>query len=89
MKERNSMSMTHVTCQEEVSFIGDYLADNLSVANSRAFENHLKACPDCAAFLATYKKTIAITRSFLSGASLEEAPRKLTFRPPAAEARRH
>ena len=88
MKERNSKNMTHVTCQEEVSFICDYLADNLSVQNSLAFENHLKACPDCVAFLATYKKTIAITRSFLSRRSLQETPRKLSFRAPAAEARR-
>lgn len=53
------------TCREEVKFIGEYLADGLSGASRQAFEKHLTACPDCASFLATYKKTIDITRSFL------------------------
>jgi hypothetical protein len=31
-----------------------------------AFEHHLKLCPDCVAFLHTYKATITLTRQFLS-----------------------
>jgi len=53
------------SCQVEVGFIGDYLADNLSPASRQTFESHLHTCPDCAAFLQTYKKTIEMTRSFL------------------------
>jgi anti-sigma factor RsiW len=53
------------SCEEEVRFIGDFLNGNLTAASRRAFESHLSACPDCAAFLHTYEKTIEITRSFL------------------------
>jgi len=28
-----------------------------------AFEDHLRLCPDCVAFLNTYKKTVQVTRS--------------------------
>ena len=71
------------SCQEEVGLTGDYLSDNLSAANRKAFESHLRLCPDCAAFLQTYKKTIEITRSFLRLDSMPTQPRKLTLpRPP-------
>jgi len=68
------------TCEAETRLIGDYLSDNLDATDRQAFEGHLKACPECAAFLATYKKTIALTRSFLS----LSAPKKLTLRLPCA-----
>jgi anti-sigma factor RsiW len=62
-------------CQEEVSFIGDYLANNLTAASRHVFETHLSACPDCAAFLHTYKKTIEITRSYLRTQATQIRPR--------------
>ena len=55
------------TCRDEVSLISDYLTNNLSRSERLAFENHLSACRDCGAFLATYKKTIELSRSFLRG----------------------
>jgi anti-sigma factor RsiW len=72
------------TCAAETKLIGDYLSDDLDAANRQAFENHLRACPECAAFLATYKKTMALTRSFLS-LSTNQLPGKLTLRMPGAE----
>ena len=57
------------TCAAETGLIGDYLSDNLDSLQRQAFEAHLQACPDCLAFLATYRKTIALTRIFLSGAT--------------------
>ena len=53
------------TCRDEVGLISDYLTNNLSKADRLAFETHLRACPDCGAFLATYKKTIELSQSFL------------------------
>jgi len=53
------------SCRDEVSLIGDYVKDNLSNEERQAFETHLSSCSDCGAFLATYKKTIEMTRSFL------------------------
>ena len=55
------------SCRDEVGLISDYLTNNLSIAECVAFENHLSACRDCGAFLATYKKTIELSRSFLRG----------------------
>ena len=62
------------SCRDEVSLIGNYLKDNLSAAERQAFETHLGACDDCRAFLATYKKTIEMTRSFLR-AAMSQQPR--------------
>lgn len=61
-------------CRDEVALISDYLTDNLSAAQRQAFEAHLSGCRDCGAFLATYKKTIEMTRSFLR-AGLRQQPR--------------
>jgi hypothetical protein len=48
-----------------VKLIGDYLAGRLRRRAAAAFEHHLSQCPDCEAFLKTYKKTIELTTSFL------------------------
>jgi anti-sigma factor RsiW len=63
-KLRNDSSIAH-TCKAEVTLIADYLTDKLSPTVVAAFEDHLSACRDCAAFLQTYKKTIEITRAFI------------------------
>ena len=54
-----------LTCEKETALIGDYLASELRPGTLAAFEKHLEECPDCKAFLQTYKKTVDITRSFL------------------------
>ena len=71
------------TCAAETKLIGDYLSNDLDAANRQAFENHLKACPECAAFLATYKKTIEITRGFLKLQSLTTQPVHFKLRLPS------
>ena len=72
------------TCRAETQLIGDYLSDNLDIADRQAFENHLRACPECAAFLATYKKTIEMTRGFLKLQSLKTRPVHFKLRLPSA-----
>ena len=63
-------------CRDQVSLIGEYLTDNLSEPERQALEAHLGACRDCGAFLATYKKTIEMTQSFLrAGMSNQPQPR--------------
>ena len=58
---------TLATCREEVAFLDRYLSSDLSARQRARFEKHLAVCRDCAAFLQTYKTTIELTRSFLSG----------------------
>jgi hypothetical protein len=72
------------TCRAETQLIGEYLSDNLDISYRQAFENHLQACPECAAFLATYKKTIEITRGFLKLQSLTTQPVHFKLRLPSA-----
>jgi hypothetical protein len=58
------------TCKEKVELIADYLAGRLDPTVLAAFGKHLGQCPDCTAFLNTYKKTIDVTKSFLRIQSL-------------------
>jgi anti-sigma factor RsiW len=73
-----------VTCKSATDLIGDYLADNLNPEKRRAFEAHLSGCRDCAAFLATYKGTIGLTKSFVALQSLQAAPVNFKLRRPSA-----
>lgn len=58
------------TCKDEVRLIANYLAGALKPPVLAAFEQHLGQCPDCAAFLKTYKKTMEATASILRMPSL-------------------
>ena len=57
------------SCEAEIALIGNYLAGSIAPSAHLDFERHLSLCPDCAAFLKTYKKTIEVTRSFLKSQS--------------------
>jgi anti-sigma factor RsiW len=50
-----------ITCKQVTSLILDYLSGELSRQQARTFELHLFICPDCVAFLNTYKKTVEAT----------------------------
>jgi len=67
-------------CAQEVALIADYVSCQMTAANRAAFEMHVNACKDCAAFLQTYKKTIELTRSFLRTQPALQRPRNLTSR---------
>ena len=51
------------TCQQIADFLLDYLTRELHPDTAAEFEEHLGICPDCVAFLNTYKKTVQVTRS--------------------------
>ena len=67
------------SCEREVAQIAKYVAGALPVQRTSKFEQHLDACADCMAFLATYKKTIELTRAYLQHAV--DAPSPLPPRP--------
>ncbi len=52
-----------MTCKEFVSFLMDYLTGELSAPERADFEKHIAACPDCKAYLATYRETIRLSQA--------------------------
>lgn len=52
-----------LTCQQVTSLILNYVRGELHPGTALALKAHLRECPDCVAFLATYKKTIQATNS--------------------------
>ena len=63
MVQRSSKTkrLTKKTCKQIAELVLAYLNDELSSRLKREFQQHLKICPDCVAFLKTYKKTIQAT----------------------------
>jgi hypothetical protein len=51
-----------LTCEQVVGLIADYLTGALDPETTDAFEEHLRACDNCIAFLNTYKRTITAVR---------------------------
>ncbi|HEY7493006.1 MAG TPA: zf-HC2 domain-containing protein [Candidatus Tectomicrobia bacterium] len=54
---------TDLACQRIAALLVDYVAEDMALPTRTAFEAHLRNCPDCVAFFATYKETIRTTRS--------------------------
>lgn len=70
-KARGKPVQDSLTCRSATSLIAEYLSAELDPGRETVFEEHLRACPDCLAFLKTYKKTIELTRSFLAAEPAE------------------
>jgi anti-sigma factor RsiW len=67
-----------LTCQEINTFLLDYVDGTMPEALRREFERHLGICPDCAAYLATYRATIDLSRaSEREGRDLPDVPEDL------------
>jgi anti-sigma factor RsiW len=47
-----------LTCAQVTQLIRDYLQGELPPAMATRFEEHLRRCDDCVAFLNTYKQTV-------------------------------
>lgn len=54
--------MSYITCKELIDFLDDYVADDLEPSRRIEFERHLRVCPSCRAYLASYRETIRLTR---------------------------
>jgi anti-sigma factor RsiW len=52
-----------MTCQELVAFVMAYLDGELPEAERGTFEEHLAECPDCVAYLASYRETIRLGKA--------------------------
>ena len=52
-----------ITCRELVGFIGEFQDGPLTAHERREFEAHLRVCDRCVAYLASYRRTIALGKS--------------------------
>jgi anti-sigma factor RsiW len=50
-----------LACQRAVELVTDYLDGALSRRDRRRFESHLRACPNCSAYLEQIRTTIQLT----------------------------
>lgn len=50
----------HLTCEEIVELVTDYLEDTLSRRDRRRFEAHLSGCDHCGEYLRQMRTTVAL-----------------------------
>ena len=62
-RKTNLNALTNKTCKQIADLVFNYINDTLAPRVKRDFNQHLTICPDCVAFLNTYRKTVAVTRS--------------------------
>ena len=58
-----SLRRRDVVCQQAVELVTDYLDGALARRDRRRFESHLRACPNCSAYLEQIRITIELTGS--------------------------
>jgi len=51
-----------MTCRDLVDFLMDYLSGELPPLQRTAFEEHLRDCPRCIAYLKSYQETVKLGR---------------------------
>ena len=56
-----SLRRKDIVCQQAVELVTDYLEGSLSRRDRRRFETHLRACPNCTAYVEQIRMTIALT----------------------------
>ncbi len=54
-----------MTCREFTEFLYDYLCDDLPADVCAEFESHMAECPECVAYMDSYKKTILLEKAAL------------------------
>ncbi len=52
-----------MTCREVVEFLAEYLSAELPLDQRRAFDEHLKACPECRAYLQSYAAAVKLGKA--------------------------
>lgn len=65
-----------MTCEQVTNLLRDYLNGELAPDVTATFEDHLRRCADCVAFLKTYRQTVQAVQSL----SYEEIPAEMQIR---------
>ena len=55
-----------MTCKELADFLDDYIAQRLDASRRAIFDQHLGECPDCRAYLGSYRRTIELGRQAMT-----------------------
>ncbi len=56
-----------MTCRDLIEFLVDYLAGELKQGECVLFEAHLAMCPECVAYLNSYRRVIEAGRAAFDG----------------------
>ena len=70
-------SPLHVSCQEVVELVSDYLEQALPPGERARFERHLDDCPHCVTYLHQLRATVAATGRLCEGDLEEDAREEL------------
>jgi anti-sigma factor RsiW len=74
------MRARELTCRELAEFLMAYEDDELPPEARAEFDAHLAVCPDCVAYLASYRTTVALGRRAFAdedAAAFEQVPEEL------------
>jgi anti-sigma factor RsiW len=52
----------YLSCAEVISFLFEYLSEDLAASRRFEFERHLARCASCRDYLATYRETIVLAQ---------------------------
>jgi anti-sigma factor RsiW len=52
-----------MTCNELLERLVDFLGGELVAEHKETVEVHIKGCPKCESYVATYRRTVTITRA--------------------------
>lgn len=76
-KKVNKTKKKHLEfdCKKATSLIQDYITGELEPDIASELEIHLSICPDCVAFLNTYKKTTDLVSAFYNKRAQEPKKR--------------
>ena len=65
--------MLEVSCREVITFLIDYLNDELQPERLAAFEEHFGECDSCRAYLRSYREAIRMARQTLAVPPIQSA----------------
>lgn len=63
-----------MTCRQVADFLADYLSGALAADIRVQFDRHLSVCPNCQAYLATYRATIELGRKAFAAPDADAQP---------------
>lgn len=66
----------YMRCDEVIDFIADYLDQHLPEETLSEFERHLRVCPSCVEFIASYQRTVYLAKESAANPP-EEVPEDL------------